>query len=376
MGGLNQVKTRPKSMKQKEKEKVESEKEIIQPVDSELKTEDNKEKQDDKIEDNKEKQDDKTEDSKEKQDDKIEDNKVKQDAKAEDNKEKQDDKTEDNKEKQDDKTEDNKEKQDAKIVDDKEKQNDINISNNIENKSSLKTYYEIYDIFKNATYINKDYWTISKIPTKNEEKSENTKATSLTIDIYKESLVGKIKEIDDDEKEEIENKGDDNVDRYDIIFFLTKYLKYISLINYKFNNKINLNDIEKNFINILLKHENNNNILLNETKSESDIKDIKEFDSKYFIIPRIFYDDIGKIKKKEIIDMDDQIKFDIYNQMYKNKNETKYEKELNVAYLYLISQYYNEISLTISLKDDGRECVEEKVVERHRIKSKRSLVYC
>jgi hypothetical protein len=364
MGGLNQVEARPKSMKQKKKVKVKSE-ERIQPVDSELKTEDNKEKQDDKIEDNKEKQDDKTEDNKEKQDDKTEDNK-----------EKQVDKTEDNKEKQVDKTEDNKEKQVDKTEYDKEKQNDINISNIIENKSSLKTYYEIYDIFKNATYINKDYWTISKIPTKNEDKSENTKATSLTIDIYKGSLVGKIKEIDDDEKEEIENKGSYDTDKYDIIFFLIKYLKYISLINYKLNNRINLNDIEQKFINILLKLDNNNNILLNEVKSESDKKDIKEFYSENFTVPKIFYDDVEKIKKKEIRVMDDQIKFDIYNQMNKNEKKTKYEKELNVAYLYLISQYYNEICLTISLKNDGRDCVEEKVVERNKIKSKKSLLYC
>ena len=56
-------------------------------------------------------------------------------------------------------------------------------------------------------------------------------------------------------------------------------MRYISLINYKLNNKINLNDVEKNFINILIIRENNNNLILNETKSESDKKDIKKFGS-------------------------------------------------------------------------------------------------
>jgi len=256
-----------------------------------------------------------------------------------------------------------------KTEDNKEKHNDISS----EIKSSIKTYYGIYDIFKNATYIYDDYWTISNIPAKNEENSKNN--TSLTIDIYKESLVGKIKEID--EKDQIKYKGsDDDVDKYDKILFLIKYLRYISLINYKFNNKINLNDIEKKFINILLKQENNNNLALNETKSESDKKNIKKFDSENFTVPKIFYDDIEKIKKKEITDLDDQIKYDIYNQMEKNENQTEYEKELNVAYHYLISQYYNEICLTISLKNDGRECVEEKVVQKQRISSKKTLLYC
>ena len=113
-----------------------------------------------------------------------------------------------------------------------------------------------------------------------------------------------------------------------------------------------------------------------ETKSESDTKNIKNFDSENFTLPTIFYDDIEKIKRKEITDLDDQIKFDIYNQMKENKNQTKYEKELNVAYRYLISEYYNEICLNISLKNDGRECVEEKVVQKQRISTKRSLVYC
>ena len=327
MESVYQVKTKPKKVK--EKEKVESkkesdkQKEIIQGIDSELKTEDNKEK------------DDKTEGNKEKQDDKA------------------DEKTKDNIEKQDD------------------------ISNSSKIQSSIKTYYEIYDIFKNATYKNEDYWTIAKIPTKNEENCTNT--TSLTIDIYKEALVGKIKEID--EKEQIQNKisdDDDDVDKYDIIFFLIKYLRYISLLNYKLTNKINLNDVEKNVIKNLINQENNNNIVLYETKSESDTKNIKNFDCDYenFTIPKIFYDDIEKIKRKEITDLDDQIKFDIYNQMKKNKNQTKYEKELDVAYRYLISEYYNEISLNISLKNDGRECVEEKVVQKQKISTKRSLVYC
>ena len=134
----------------------------------------------------------------------------------------------------------------------------------------------------------------------------------------------------------------------------------------------------------LINQENNNNIVLYETKSESDTKNIKNFDYENFTIPKIFYDDIEKIKRKEIINLDDQIKFDIYNQMKENKNQTKFEKELDVAYRYLISEYYNQISLNISLKNDGRECVEEKVEEKveqkveqkETISTTKSLVYC
>ena len=301
---LNQPKTESKKEKNKEKEKEDNEKvkseeqavkqsEIIQPIDPELKTEDNKEKNDD-------------------------------------------------------------------------------ISNSLELKYSIKTYYDIYDIFKNATFFNDDYWTISKTPTKNKENSIET--TSITIDIYKDELVGKFKEID--EKEQKEKTGNDDVNKYDKIFFMIKYQKYISLINYKLNNGINLNDVEKNVIKYLIEKENNNDIILNETKSESDNKIIKEYESKRLTIPNIFYDDIEKIKKKGVADLDDQIKFDIYNQMKKNENQTQYEKELKVVYNYFIYQYYNEISLNIALTNDGKECVEEKVVEKKKISSKKTLLYC
>ena len=132
----------------------------------------------------------------------------------------------------------------------------------------------------------------------------------------------------------------------------------------------------KNVIKYLIEKENNNNIILNETKSESDNKIIKEYESKRLTITNIFFDDIEKIKKKEITDLDAQIKFDIYNLMNKNENQTQYEKELKVVYNYFIYQYYNEISLNIALTNDGKECVEEKVVEKKKISSKKTLLYC
>ena len=217
----------------------------------------------------------------------------------------------------------------------------------------------------------------------NVDNSQNSpKTKSITIDIYKDSVVGKIKDIneeDEDEEEQIKKEKHYNglVDKYDIIIFFIKYQKYISLINYKLNKNIPLSEFELKIKNILKDKENN--LIFKEIKSDlDDDQTIEEIDSKKFKIPYIFYDDINIIKKNnKVKDLDEQIKFDIYNQMEQKVNLSIYEDELKVVYnKYYIRQFYKKVSLGYSMKHDGSICEEGIIGEQKQIIKKKIVMYC
>ena len=71
------------------------------------------------------------------------------------------------------------------------------------------------------------------------------------------------------------------------------------------------------------------------------------------------------------------MKFDIYNAM-KTKDYKlliKYKNELNIAYNYLIDQFYKKVGLGYSLTYDGRECLEEIIVTKKNTISEKAYEY-
>jgi len=254
----------------------------------------------------------------------------------------------------------------------------INDNSDDDDSDTIKTYLNIYDITHNLTFSYDKYMIIGKIENQKIDEDNSQKIKSLTIDIYKDSVVGKIKDIDDDEeKMKIVKQKSGVIDKYDIMIFLIKYQKYISLINYKLNRNIPLTDFELKIKKILKNKKIN--LLLNEIKSDlDDDLTIEEYESQKFIIPDIFYGDIDIIKKKnEVKDINDQLKFDIYNQMENKKKSSIYEDELKVVYKYYISQLYKKVSIGYSIRNDGKICEEEIIGELKKISSKKKIVvYC
>ena len=249
----------------------------------------------------------------------------------------------------------------------------INDNSDDDDSDTIKTYLNIYDITHNLTFSYDKYMIIGKIENQKIDEDNSQKIKSLTIDIYKDSVVGKIKDIDDDEeKMKIVKQKSGVIDKYDIMIFLIKYQKYISLINYKLNRNIPLTDFELKIKKILKNKKIN--LLLNEIKSDlDDDLTIEEYESQKFIIPDIFYGDIDIIKKKnEVKDINDQLKFDIYNQMENKKKSSIYEDELKVVYKYYISQLYKKVSIGYSIRNDGKICEEEIIGEVKKISSKKT----
>ena len=135
------------------------------------------------------------------------------------------------------------------------------------------------------------------------------------------------------------------VTKYDKLYYYFKEIQEdISVLNFKLNNKLELNEIE-------------NMLFCNfEQKRYLPIRINKEYlvsHSKYNLsisndILNRFYNDIREIKSRNsIMNSEGQLKIDIYNQQQDmNKFTTKYDKEFKLMHNYFLNKFYQQSCIT------------------------------
>ena len=160
-----------------------------------------------------------------------------------------------------------------------------------------------------------------------------------------------------------------SVDIYDKILFFIKWQEYLSLLNYKLNNKLPLNSLEIKLNKIL--HNKKTNIVMTEIISKKEKRSLKEIDFNNFFFPDIFFDDVNKIKKAhEIEDIKNQLKLDIYNYLFeKNKINEKYEEEIKIMCYYYLIQFYQKIAIGYAITNENKE-VKSEIVQTKKKKEK------
>jgi len=165
-----------------------------------------------------------------------------------------------------------------------------------------------------------------------------------------------------------------SVDIYDKILFFIKWQEYLSLLNYKLNNKLPLNILEIKLNKIL--HNKKNNIVMTEIISKKEKRSLKEIDFNNFFFPDIFFDDVNKIKKDhKIEDIKDQLKLDIYNYLFeKNKISEKYEEEIKIMCYYYLIHFYPKIAIGYAITNENKE-VESEIVQTP-TKKEKILISC
>ena len=86
----------------------------------------------------------------------------------------------------------------------KEKKDNDNNSKSKINESisakNLNTYFNLYDTFKNAIFYYDKLNIFAKLQNKEENKDNSTTIKTITIDIYKDVILGRIKKIDNEEE--------------------------------------------------------------------------------------------------------------------------------------------------------------------------------
>lgn len=236
-------------------------------------------------------------------------------------------------------------------------------------KNNTKTYFKLRDLMQKADFSiqnNNIVATFSKNPEEIVDESNYETSENVHYHICTNSLEGEINNKEDDNKD-IHRDG--VADIYDKARLLISNQEALSVLNYKLNNNLQLNDTERSIFNNIynikynkFEDEKINSGIINTVnrRLRSSVKFsqfhydlLKIHDKNPYKDSNTLYEDVNKIlNNNKVNDSQEQLKLDIWRQMEDAKKQKyKYDDAFKVTYKYFMNTYNKQIHNIKLLKE-------------------------